>query len=103
MNTSVSILFYIKRAKVNSNGVCPIYVRVTIDAKRFEFSANKSVSPDQWSGEGSKVRGGGKEARSINDKNKVLEAEKRLFKKDMEITSENLKNEILGSNDRKEC
>lgn len=106
MNTSVSILFHIKRAKVNSNGVCPIYVRVTIDAKRFEFSANKSVSPDNWSIEGSKVKGGTKEARSINEyldylKTKVLDAEKRLFKKDMEITSENLKNEILGSNDHK--
>lgn len=106
MNTSVSILFYIKRAKVNSNGVCPIYVRVTIDAKRFEFSANKSVSPDNWSSEGSKVKGGTKEARTINEyldylKTKVLDAEKRLFKKDMEITSENLKNEILGSNDSK--
>ena len=106
MNTTVSILFYIKRAKVNSNGVCPIYVRVTIDAKRFEFSANKSVSPDQWSSEGSKVKGGNKEARLINDhldylKNKVFEAEKRLFRKDLEVTSENLKNEIFGANDRK--
>ncbi len=106
MNTTVSILFYIKRAKVNSNGVCPIYVRVTIDAKRFEFSANKSVSPNQWSSEGSKVKGGNKETRLINDhldylKSKVFEAEKRLFKKDLEVTSENLKNEIFGANDRK--
>ena len=106
MNTTVSILFYIKRAKINNDGVCPIYVRVTIDARRFEFSANKSVAPENWSGEGSKVKGSSKEARSINDhlnylKNKVLEAEKRLFKKDLEITSDNLKNEILGSNDRK--
>ncbi|RKS02968.1 site-specific integrase [Flavobacterium sp. 102] len=106
MNSPVSILFYIKRAKVNSNGVCPIYVRVTIDAKRFEFSANKSVSPDNWSSEGSKVKGGTKEARTINEyldylKTKVLDAEKRLFKKDMEVTSENLKNEIFGANDRK--
>jgi site-specific recombinase XerD len=106
MNTTVSILFYIKRAKVNSNGVCPIYVRVTIDAKRFEFSANKSVPPNQWSSEGSKVKGGNKEARLINDhldylKSKVFEAEKRLFKKDLEVTSENLKNEIFGANDRK--
>ena len=85
MNTSFSILFYNKRAKVNSNGVCPFYVRVTIDAKRFEFSANKSVSPDNWSSEGSKVKGGTAEARSINEyldylKTKVLDAEKRLFK-----------------------
>ena len=106
MNSPVSILFYIKRAKVNSNGVCPIYVRVTIDAKRFEFSANKNVSPDNWSSEGSKVKGSNKEARSINEhldflKNKIVEAEKRLFKKDLVVTSDSLKNEILGSNDRK--
>jgi site-specific recombinase XerD len=101
MNTSVSILFYIKRAKVNTLGVCPIYTRVTISAKRFEFSTNKYISPDKWSNEGTKVKGNNEEARTINShldylKNQVLEAEKRLFKKDISVTSENLKNELFG-------
>jgi 4-amino-4-deoxy-L-arabinose transferase-like glycosyltransferase len=39
MNTSVSILFYIKRAKVNNLGVCPIYTRVTINTKRSNRAA----------------------------------------------------------------
>ena len=100
MNTSVSILFYIKRAKVNNLGVCPIYTRVTINTKRFEFSTNKSINPDKWSSEGSKVKGTSEEARTINShldylKNQVLEAEKKLFKKDISITSENLKNELF--------
>lgn len=100
MNTSVSILFYIKRAKVNNLGVCPIYTRVTINTKRFEFSTNKSINPDKWSSEGSKVKGNSEEARTINShldylKNQVLEAEKKLFKKDISITSENLKNELF--------
>lgn len=56
MNTTVSVLFYIKRLKTNNEGICPIYVRVTIQSKRFEFSANKYVNPDKWSGEASKVR-----------------------------------------------
>lgn len=34
MNTSVSILIYIMRAKVNTLGVCTIYTRVTINAKK---------------------------------------------------------------------
>lgn len=106
MNTSVSILFYIKRAKVNNLGVCPIYVRVTIRSKRFEFSTNRYINPEKWSNEGTKVKGNIEEARTINSqldylKNQVLEAEKRLFKKDINITSENLKNELLGLSENK--
>lgn len=106
MNTAVAILFYIKRAKVNNLGVCPIYTRVTVNAKRFEFSTNKYINPDKWSSEGSKVKGTNEEARTINShldyiKNQVLEAEKKLFKKDISITSENLKNELFGFSETK--
>ena len=101
MNTSVSILFYIKRAKTNNLGVCPIYVRVTVNTKRFEFSTNKYINPDKWSSGGSKVKGTNEEARTINShldylKNQVLEAEKKLFKKDISLNSESLKNELFG-------
>ncbi len=104
MNTTVYVLFYIKRSKTNNEGICPIYARVTIQAKRFEFSANKYLNPERWSPEGSKVKGTNEEARTINShldylKNQVLEAEKRLFKKDIKVTSENLKNEVLNATD----
>ena len=106
MNITVSILFYIKRSKTNNEGVCPIYTRVTIQAKRFEFSTSKYINPDRWSGDVSKVKGSNEEARTINShldylKNQVLEAEKRLFKKDIQITSENLKNELFGEGETK--
>ena len=106
MNTSVSILFYIKRAKVNNLGVCPIYTRVTVNAKRFEFSTNKSINPDKWSSEGSKVKGTSEEARTINShldylKNQILQAEKKLIKKDICVSSENLKNELFGLSETK--
>lgn len=106
MNTSVSILFYIKRAKVNNLGVCPIYTRVTVNTKRFEFSTNKSINPDKWSSEGSKVKGTSEEARTINShldylKNQILQAEKKLIKKDISVSSENLKNELFGLTETK--
>lgn len=106
MNSSVSILFYIKRAKVNNLGVCPIYTRVTVNTKRFEFSTNKYINPDKWSSEGSKVKGATEEARTINShldylKNQVIEAEKKLFKKDITLNSENLKNELFGLSETK--
>jgi site-specific recombinase XerD len=101
MNTTVSVLFYIKRSKANTDGICPIYVRVTILTKRFEFSSNKYIDPERWSSEGSKVKGSNEDTRSINNhleniKSKVLDAEKKLFKKDITLTSENLKNELFG-------
>ncbi|TDD95089.1 site-specific integrase [Flavobacterium cellulosilyticum] len=106
MNTTVLVLFYIKRAKVNNEGICPIYTRVTIQTKRFEFSTNKYINPERWLVEGSKVKGTNEEARTINShldylKNQVLEAEKRLYKKDIRVSAENLKNELFGSAENK--
>lgn len=103
MKTTVAVLFYIKRAKINNESVCPIYVRVTVNTKRFEFSSNRYVNPNKWSVEGSKVKGNNDEARTINShlaylKNQVFEAENKLFKKDDILNSENLKNEMLGVN-----
>jgi site-specific recombinase XerD len=105
MNTTVSILFYIKRAKANSQGISPIYARVTVESKRFEFSTMKYVNIEKWSVEGNKVKGSSEEARTINShldylKNQVLEAEKRLFKKDSKVTSESLKSEMFGCQER---
>lgn len=106
MKTTLSVLFYIKRSKANNLGVCPIYTRVTVNTKRFEFSTNKYINPDKWSTEGSKVKGTTEEARTINNhldylKNQILEAEKILFKKDISLTSENLKNELFGKSETK--
>ena len=105
MNNEVSILFYIKRAKANKEGLAPIYARITILAKRFEFSTNRFAAVEKWTSEGSRVKGFSEEARSINNyldelRIKIVMAEKSLFKRDIPITSENLKNELLGISER---
>ncbi|WP_291097649.1 MULTISPECIES: site-specific integrase [unclassified Flavobacterium] len=106
MNTTTSILFYIKRSKANVDGICPIYVRVTILTQRFEFSSNKYIDSERWSSEGSKVKGSNEDTRSINShldniKSKIFDAEKRLYKKDIILTSINLKNELFGITENK--
>ena len=103
MNCTVSVLFYIKRAKVNKDGICPIYVRVTVNSKRFEFSSNKFVAPDKWSAEASKIKGNNEEARLINKhlellKFQILEAENKLIIKNVPISADRLREEILGVN-----
>lgn len=101
MNSTVSILFYIKRAKINKDGVCPIYVRVTVNSKRFEFSTNKFVAPEKWSSSTSKMKGNNEEARLLNKhldlvKYQILETENKLLIKNIPITSDNVREELLG-------
>jgi hypothetical protein len=36
MDTKISILFYDNKSRINSDNLLPIYLRVTINGKRFE-------------------------------------------------------------------
>lgn len=46
--TRFAIMFYIKRTKPTAQGTCPIYVRVSVNCQRVEFSMNKFIHPDIW-------------------------------------------------------
>lgn len=38
MNTKISVLFYAKKSKAKSNLEVPVYLRITVNGKRSEFS-----------------------------------------------------------------
>ena len=106
MNENISILFYLKRAKVNAQGLVPIFQRITINGKRIDNSTGKFIDPAKWHTEMSKMRGTSEEARSINGhleylKSKIYDAEKNLIKTDIPINSETLKNKLLGIEERR--
>jgi site-specific recombinase XerD len=101
MDAKISILFYLKRAKVNSKGLVPIFQRITVNGKRIEKSTGKYIEPDKWSVEGGKLKGVSTEARTINShldllKSKVLDAEKDLYNRDELINAEAISNKLLG-------
>ena len=105
MNATISILFYLKRAKANAQGLAPIFQRITINGKRLDNSTGKFVDPSKWHPEMSKMRGNSEEARLINGhldnlRTKILIAEKELNKKDIPVNLETLKNMLLGTKER---
>ncbi|MGL5112139.1 MAG: site-specific integrase [Flavobacterium sp.] len=105
MKTKVSILFYAKRAKASVNGLVPIYTRITINGKRIELSTNRFVEISKWSTEAGKMKGSSGEARSINShldmfKIKIIDIQMELIHKNIPITSETLKNKLLGTEER---
>jgi len=101
MNTKLSILFYAKRAKTNTEGLVPIYIRVTVDGERIELSTKRFTVPEKWSVEGSCMKGYSAEAKSINSyldslKAKVYDYQQQLIREDNLVNAENMRNKILG-------
>nr|WP_317162524.1 site-specific integrase [Flavobacterium haoranii] len=105
MTTKISLIFYIRKSKINANGQVPIYQRITIEGKRYEISTGQFVEEAKWSSEAGRVKGNSEEARSINNrldmvKSKVFDVERRLFMSNTQINFENFKNEYLGKKER---
>jgi site-specific recombinase XerD len=105
MEATISILFYLKRAKINAQGLAPIFQRITINSRRLDNSTCKFVDPEKWNAETSKMKGTSEEARLINGhldhlKLKILNVEKNLIKKDIPITFDSYKNELAGKKAR---
>lgn len=102
MKTKITLHFYAKGTKANAAGRFPIYVRLTIDGKRFEYSTKKFIEPSKWSAEMSKMKGSSTETRSINEyldliRSKVFDIQMELIHRNEPITMEVVKMKILGS------
>lgn len=106
MNTKLSILFYVKRAKANPAGQIPIYLRLTVDGRRMEFSVKRFVSADKWSTAQNRMKGSSEESRSVNTfldimRSRIYEIQKNLIHEGKEVRAESIKNILLGIDDRR--
>ena len=105
MKAKVNLHFYAKSTKANAKGQFPIYVRLTVDGNRTEFSTKKFIEPSRWSSEASKVKGTTEEARSINSyldviKSRVLDIQMELIHKNQNISIQNFKELLFGSDEK---
>lgn len=105
MKAKVNLHFYAKSTKANAKGQCPIYVRLTVNGIRTEFSTKKFIEPSRWLSEASKVKGTTEEARSINGyldllKSKVLDVQMELIHKNQELNIENFRQGLFGADEK---
>lgn len=66
METSISTLFHLRKDKMNKQKQVPIYLRITIDGRRFEWSTQRYIDLVKWSQPAEKVKGTTEESKSIN-------------------------------------
>ncbi len=103
MKAKITLHFYTRSKKANTTGKLPIYVRLTVNGERLEFSSKKFIDKAKWSPELAKMKGSTEEARSINSyldmmRSKVLSTEMDLLHKEEEISIENFQAILLGTN-----
>lgn len=102
MNQSFNLLFYVKKTKINSQGEAPIYLRITIDGRVTEISVKRTTKPQLWNSAGQKLNGNSEAIKSFNFylktfEQRVYDAYHELMKDKDLITSESLKNKLLGT------
>lgn len=101
METKITVLFYLKRAKINSSGLVPIFQRITILGERLDRSTSRYIDPGKWSSEAGRIKSNSGHASLTNshlDKlyYEVLETEKRMIVSGTPISMHNFRQALLG-------
>ncbi len=105
MNKTFGLLFYLKKSKIDAQGKCPIYLRITIDGKRTEISTKRTIEVNKWNAKAYKAIGRTEDIRELNAyldslTTKVYQSQRDLIQDNKEVTTETLKNKFLGIEDK---
>lgn len=102
MKAKVSVLFYAKKSKSKSDSQVPLYMRITVDGKRAEFSTGKNVELSKWNTAQNRVKGSSEEAWTINKyfdvlQSKIFEIENKLTFSGETFDASDIKNLLTGA------
>lgn len=102
MNKTIKIHFYPKKRSGYSSGTLPIYLRLTIDGDRTEFSTQREVDPAKWNyAAGRAITSKKEETRQLNSfletlQSQIYEAQRDLLNKGKEVTVTAIRNKLYG-------
>lgn len=92
MQSTFSLLFYIKRSKADSNGMANVYLRITVNGKRAELSIRRKVGIMKWNSKSARAIGYSQESQDLNRfmeviSNKIFKIHQRLVEESRLISS----------------
>ena len=99
--TTFSLLFYIRRTKLNKAGEAPIFMRITVNGQRADASVKRFVAPRLWNTAKGKAVENGRGCRELNlyldaVSANVLRARRNLELECAEISAHTVLNRYLG-------
>lgn len=66
MSAPMNVSFQLKKSKADETGRAPIYVRITINGVRAEFSIKRTVEPGKWISAAGVVKGNSEDSKHLN-------------------------------------
>ena len=67
MKTDFHTYFHMLKSKTNNKGLAPIYLRLTVDNKRLEYSITRRIEPKRWSARLQRAIGTNRDIVEINN------------------------------------
>lgn len=83
--TSFSLLFYIRRTKLNKAGEAPIFMRITVNGQRADASARRFIEPRLWNTAKGKAVENGRGCKELNFYLDAVSANILRVQRDMEL------------------
>jgi site-specific recombinase XerD len=107
MEHNITVLFHPRLGRKTQNNLAPIYLRITVNQRRFEHGINRLVDLSKWSVSTGRMKGSSAEAKTLNDfldvlKHKVDMAEREMILDGKEITSRSFKDKWFGIDMKKQ-
>jgi integrase len=102
MTHTFSLLYYLRKEKMDKEGKVPICLRITVEGKRSSLPTHQKIKPDRWNSKAQKVNGTNQETRSINAfldnlKYRVQTCYRELGEKGGLITADIIRGIVLGN------
>ncbi|HXD78301.1 MAG TPA: Arm DNA-binding domain-containing protein [Puia sp.] len=90
-----------RNSKKTTKGICPIYIRLTINGRRPEQSTGRFINPSLWSPVAGRVKGNNDQARQVNQyldtlRSKVLKLEREMVLDGIPVNFANFREKCLG-------
>jgi len=106
MEPKMTILFIGKKSRTTRHKQIPIYLRVTIDKKRFEVATHRHVESSLWSPSAGRVKGKSDTAIDTNMAldliaKKVYDYRDQLYKENRDFTGNSLREKWFGQDRNK--
>jgi site-specific recombinase XerD len=105
MKTNFSLLFYLKKPKNYTEGLVPIYIRITVNGQRVEVTSGKECNPKTWNVETGRLKGTREDVRTLNAyldnlQSQIHEAHYQQTASGLKITATTLKNRLVGKGEK---
>ncbi len=105
MNNLFKLLVFLKQPRLANAGLHPIYIRITVDSKRAEFSTKRESEPGKWNRKAGRMTGNSEKVNQLNaylDRliGKIYAYQNALLQNNVHITAAEIKNKFTGKDEK---